>query len=59
MRGASLKDEIRREQLEAMKTVMVGDRIRDREIQFSNYYIFFCPTKCESMTWAEESGFFL
>ena len=28
--GGSLKDEIRREQLEAMKTVMVGDRIRDR-----------------------------
>ena len=28
--GGSLKDEIRRKQLEAMKTVMVGDRIRDR-----------------------------
>ncbi len=28
--GGSLKDEIRREQLEAMKTVMVGDRIRNR-----------------------------
>ena len=28
--GGSLQDEIRREQLEAMKTVMVGDRIRNR-----------------------------
>ena len=28
--GGSLKDEIRRDQLEAMKTVMVGDRIRNR-----------------------------
>ena len=28
--GGALKDEIRREQLEAMKTVMVGDRIRNR-----------------------------
>lgn len=28
--GGSLKDEIRRAQLEAMKTVMVGDRIRNR-----------------------------
>ena len=28
--GGSLKDEIRRKQLEAMKTVMVGDRIRNR-----------------------------
>ena len=28
--GGSLNDEIRREQLEAMKTVMVGDRIRNR-----------------------------
>ena len=28
--GGSLKDEIRRIQLEAMKTVMVGDRIRNR-----------------------------
>ena len=28
--GGTLQDEIRREQLEAMKTVMVGDRIRNR-----------------------------
>lgn len=28
--GGSLEDEIRRNQLEAMKTVMVGDRIRNR-----------------------------
>ena len=28
--GASLKDDIRVQQLEAMKTVMVGDRIRNR-----------------------------
>lgn len=28
--GGSLKDEVRRTQLEAMKTVMVGDRIRNR-----------------------------
>ena len=28
--GGSLKDEIRRDQLEAIKTVMVGDRIRNR-----------------------------
>ena len=28
--GGALKDEIRRDQLEAMKTVMVGDRIRNR-----------------------------
>lgn len=28
--GGSLDDEIRREQLEAMKTVMIGDRIRNR-----------------------------
>ena len=28
--GGSLKDKIRRDQLEAMKTVMVGDRIRNR-----------------------------
>ena len=28
--GGSLKDKVRREQLEAMKTVMVGDRIRNR-----------------------------
>ena len=28
--GGSLTDEIRRSQLEAMKTVMVGDRIRNR-----------------------------
>lgn len=28
--GGSLNDEIRRVQLEAMKTVMVGDRIRNR-----------------------------
>lgn len=28
--GGSLKDEIRREQLQAMKTIMIGDRIRNR-----------------------------
>lgn len=28
--GGSLNDEIRKEQLEAMKTIMVGDRIRNR-----------------------------
>ena len=28
--GGSLKDKVRRDQLEAMKTVMVGDRIRNR-----------------------------
>ncbi len=28
--GGSLKDQIRIDQLEAMKTVMVGDRIRNR-----------------------------
>ena len=28
--GGSLDDEIRKEQLEAMKTIMVGDRIRNR-----------------------------
>lgn len=28
--GGSLEDEVRRVQLEAMKTVMVGDRIRNR-----------------------------
>lgn len=28
--GGSLNDEIRRVQLDAMKTVMVGDRIRNR-----------------------------
>ena len=28
--GGSLNDEVRRDQLEAMKTVMVGDRIRNR-----------------------------
>lgn len=28
--GGSLNDEIRREQLEAMKTIMIGDRIRNR-----------------------------
>lgn len=28
--GGSLKDEIRREQVEAMKTVMIGDRMADR-----------------------------
>lgn len=28
--GGSLNDEIRREQLDAMKTIMVGDRIRNR-----------------------------
>ncbi|MGN0425741.1 MAG: NAD(P)H-dependent oxidoreductase [Acetatifactor sp.] len=28
--GGSLQDEVRRVQLEAMKTVMIGDRIRDR-----------------------------
>lgn len=28
--GGSLNDEIRKEQLEAMKTVMIGDRIRNR-----------------------------
>ena len=28
--GGSLKDDIRLQQLEAMKTVMVGDRIRNR-----------------------------
>lgn len=28
--GGSLKDEIRRNQVDAMKTVMVGDRIKDR-----------------------------
>ena len=28
--GGSLKDEIRKTQLEAIKTVMIGDRIRNR-----------------------------
>ena len=28
--GGSLKDKVRRDQLEAMKTVMIGDRIRNR-----------------------------
>ena len=39
--GGSLKDEIRREQLEAMKTVMVGDRIRDRAKKCEVYVFFF------------------
>ena len=35
--GGSLQDEIRRVQLEAMKTVMVGDRIRNRAKQCELY----------------------
>lgn len=35
--GGSLNDEIRRVQLEAMKTVMVGDRIRNRAKQCAVY----------------------
>lgn len=37
--GGSLNDEIRRVQLEAMKTVMVGDRIRNRA-QKCEVYVF-------------------
>ena len=37
--GGSLNDEIRRAQLEAMKTVMVGDRIRNRA-QKCEVYVF-------------------
>ena len=37
--GGSLNDEIRRIQLEAMKTVMVGDRIRNRA-KFCEVYAF-------------------
>lgn len=39
-RDGSLKDEDRRVQLETMKTVMVGDRIRNHEI-----FIIFQKTK--------------
>lgn len=37
--GGSLKDEIRKTQLEAMKTVMVGDRIRNR-VKSCEVYVF-------------------
>lgn len=37
--GGSLKDEIRRNQVDAMKTVMVGDRIKDR-VRKCEVYIF-------------------
>ena len=37
--GGSLKDEIRREQVEAMKTVMIGDRLHGR-VKQSEVYVF-------------------
>ena len=37
--GGSLKDEVRQKQVEAMKTVMVGDRIGDRA-QSAEFVVF-------------------
>lgn len=36
--GGSLQDEIRRQQAEAMKTVMLGDRISDRALKKEMYF---------------------